>query len=403
VRRVVQLWLVADRRVGWLVESFRRIPQCGFDSHGQDTAVANPIFKDTSRLGAAIRQPNLSRRRYVEFSNAIVKLRELYQPKIHMIRKDDHRRFIRRVEGFVNSAEGTAVLNCIRRCEAARTGGKAYRCKYPVCPACGTEQKTNKVIKIAPQVRAWTQKLGSNHVSFVTVSDVAHKSEDPCASTRRFKRKFQNVIARYLPNCWVVGELEIVFEEASSNDASSTEALAVCGFSSASTSNSPSHPSYVAGTASAQFVPAVECGLSEILEESVHGVGQEVLGPVSLSALGSEGRVMTTHYLAKPHLHGVLVHPSIRRDQLEKTLRRCFKTKGAVSALEITNKDRYGQCRDGIRTVLEYSFDKGSAVKGGKRQDDLPALQAAAFEAYCELTSGTRRRLQVRFGSPSDS
>jgi hypothetical protein len=63
----------------------------------------------------------------------------------------------------------------------------------------------------------------------------------------------------------------------------------------------------------------------------------------------------------------------------------------------------YGQCRDGIRTVLEYSFDKGSAVKGGKRQDDLPALQAAAFEAYCELTSGTRRRLQVRFGSPSDS
>jgi hypothetical protein len=42
-------------------------------------------------------------------------------------------------------------------------------------------------------------------------------------------------------------------------------------------------------------------------------------------------------------------------------------------------------------------------VKGGKREDGLPALQAAAFETYCVLSRGTRRRFQVRFGSPSDS
>lgn len=339
----------------------------------------------------------------MDFSKAILRLRERYQPKINVIRKDDHRRFIRRMEGFVNSAEGTAVLNSIRRCEAARANGKRYRCRYPVCPSCGTEQKTSHAIRLAPNVRAWKREFGSDHVSFVTISDLAHRSEDSCASMKRFKRKFQNVTTRYLPNCWFVGELEIVFEKGSSDDSSSTEASTLYGTGSSSTLSSKPHPSCLTGTQPARFGPAVECVLSEVLDVSVHGVDQEVLGRTGLSSLGLEGRILTTHILAKPHLHGILVHPSIGRSRLEKTLKRRFKAKGAVSALEITDRDRYGQHRDGIRTVLEYSFDKGSAVKGGKREDGLPALQAAAFETYCVLTSGTRRRFQVRFGSPRDS
>jgi hypothetical protein len=94
------------------------------------------------------------------------------------------------------------------------------------------------------------------------------------------------------------------------------------------------------------------------------------------------------------------VHPRLSRDKLAKTLRLVFSHQKAVRIEAI--RDRVtagGRWFNGTDRAAKYLCDKSSAVKGERRTAIDLQNQMVAFDAYCRMTRGTRRRHGYSIGA----
>ena len=102
----------------------------------------------------------------------------------------------------------------------------------------------------------------------------------------------------------------------------------------------------------------------------------------------------------RPHLHAMAVHPGLTRQKLAKILRLAFSRPKAVRIDAI--RDRVtagGRWFNGTDRAAKYLCDKSSAVKGEQRTAIDLQKQTVAFDAYCRMTRGTRRRHGFTIGA----
>jgi hypothetical protein len=96
----------------------------------------------------------------------------------------------------------------------------------------------------------------------------------------------------------------------------------------------------------------------------------------------------------------MVVHPGLTRDKLAKILRLVFGQHKAVRIDAI--RDRVtagGRWFNGADRAANYLCDKSSAVKGERRAAMDVQKQMVAFDAYCRMTRGTRRRHGFSIGA----
>lgn len=130
-------------------------------------------------------------------------------------------------------------------------------------------------------------------------------------------------------------------------------------------------------------------------------VGEFELEPKVSKKVSSHGVSTTVPPKLMVHLHGVIAHPQTPRDEVRSTLQRLFPAERAVGLTAISDRTGYnGQPQDGVIRWLQYTHDKGSAVKGGDREGVEPAVQGAVFDAYAQLSGATRRRKRLRINPP---
>jgi hypothetical protein len=94
------------------------------------------------------------------------------------------------------------------------------------------------------------------------------------------------------------------------------------------------------------------------------------------------------------------VHPGLTRQKLRKVLRLVFSQQKAVRIDAI--RDRVtagGRWFNGTDRAAKYLCDKSSAVKGEQRTAADLQKQMVAFDAYCRMTRGTRRRHGFSIGA----
>jgi hypothetical protein len=105
------------------------------------------------------------------------------------------------------------------------------------------------------------------------------------------------------------------------------------------------------------------------------------------------------------HLHLMLEHPGIGGTELLEELQNRFGTGNEVKVDTTYWVDEHGVLEDRSGYILEYMHDRSSAVKAPGRKDwtrfhpeGLPNyMQAAAFDGWCKLTNGKKRRVKFEF------
>ena len=190
---------------------------------------------------------------------------------------------------------------------------------------------------------------GFDAVSFITVNYASSRLNEVAIKVNQFRTSLRNLIRRRCPQVSLIGEFEVIQE---------------------------SEPmSYRVGIKGA---------------EKISKVGEE-------PDTTHPGIEMTWIRL---HLHAMAVHPGLTRDKLAKILRLVFGQHKAVRIDAI--RDRVtagGRWFNGTDRAAKYLCDKSSAVKGEQRTAIDVRAQMVAFDAYCRVTRGTRRRHGFSIGA----
>jgi hypothetical protein len=272
---------------------------------------------------------------------------------------DEHRQFVIRMSqcARVLSDSGRRVLERIARCGEGHVRSTAegrykverIRCEYPMCPTCGIKARDRVASKLRWIVEETTAAYGFDSVSFITVNAAPCRLNEVANKVNQFRTSLRNIMRRRCPQVSLIGEFEVI-----------------------------------------QEIEAMSCqvGIKGIEKISKVGEGLETTHP---------GIGMTW---IRPHLHAMAVHPGLTRQKLRKVLRLVFSQQKAVRIEAI--RDRVtagGRWFNGTDRAAKYLCDKSSAVKGEQRTAIDLQKQMVAFDAYCRMTRGTRRRHGFSIGA----
>jgi hypothetical protein len=190
---------------------------------------------------------------------------------------------------------------------------------------------------------------GFDAVSFITVNSAPCRLNEVAIKVDQFRTSLRNIVRRRCSQVSLIGEFEVIQE---------IEPI-----------------SYRVGTQGIEKISKV-------------GEGSETAHP---------GIEMTWIRL---HLHAMAVHPGLTRQKLRKILRLVFDRKKAVRIDAIRDREAAGgRWVNGVDRAAKYLCDKSGAVKGEQRAAIDVQKQMVAFDAYCRMTRGTRRRHGFSIGA----
>jgi hypothetical protein len=218
-----------------------------------------------------------------------------------------------------------------------------------MCPTCGIKARDRVASKLRWIVEETTAAYGFDSVSFITVNAAPCRLNEVANKVTQFRTSLRNIMRRRCPQVSLIGEFEVI-----------------------------------------QEIESMSCqvGIKGIEKISKVGEGLETTHP-------GIGMVWI-----RLHLHAMAVHPRLPRDKLAKTLRLVFGQHKAVRIDAI--RDRVtagGRWFNGTDRAAKYLCDKSSAVKGEQRTAINLQKQMVAFDAYCRMTRGTRRRHGFSIGA----
>jgi len=286
-------------------------------------------------------------------------VREALHVATRLAQSDEHGKFVIRMSqcAWVLSDAGRRVLERIARCGEGHVRSTAEgrykvertRCGYPVCPTCGIKARDRVASKLRRIVDETKASYGFDAVSFITVNSAPCRLNEVAIKVDQFRTSLRNTIRRRCPQVSLIGEFEVIQE---------------------------SEPmSYRVGTKGIEKISKV-------------GEGSKTTDP---------GIEMTRVRL---HLHAMAVHPGVTRQKLRKILRLVFDRKKAVRIDVIRDREAAGgRWVNGVDRAAKYLCDKSGAVKGEQRAAIDVQKQMVAFDAYCRMTRGTRRRHGFTIGA----
>lgn len=341
----------------------------------------------------------------------------------------DHKRFIQRIDGRVQLPEAKATLALIRGCTRMGDNYRRIPCRSPWCPTCGVKQKEKLAEARAKTIKEYQKVYSDDHCSAITVNGSPCRMNALVHTYKGFRRAVRNSVSRHGLGL-LDGEVEIIMKEmmdanqvcevigdlATQSPCQLDRKQTIRALSRFWKSSPQLHVSkklydlrskLVAGffekTRSNEYEPELVQFMDQ--EEVDFFDSPTVDSPVCSSWL-EEGvrqdvgtRIITTTGRLMVHLHGFLIHPNHTREEVAAILEKTFTGDRAVWIKPIRDtKGRNGQMQDGVLTWSNYLGDKSSAVKGALRRECDPREQAFIFDAYAQISKGTRRRPRIRIG-----